>query len=54
MRIPADSRAFAQRLIAALPQPLPHDEAGRADAVQAALLTSGLLDSSDLGHSPAV
>ncbi|MFE5407193.1 hypothetical protein ACFQ9Z_39205 [Streptomyces sp. NPDC056580] len=54
MRTPADSRAAARRLIAALPRPLPHDEARRADAVQTALLASGLLDSSDLGNSPAV
>ncbi|MFF8478682.1 hypothetical protein [Streptomyces sp. NPDC015414] len=54
MRTPVDSRAAARRLIAALPRPLPHDETRRADAVQAALLASGLLDSSDLGNSPAV
>ncbi|MEU6293074.1 hypothetical protein K388_07159 [Streptomyces sp. KhCrAH-43] len=51
---PADSRADAQRLIEALPRPLPRDDARRADAVQAALLASGLLDRSDLGNSPAV
>lgn len=51
---PADSRAAARRLIKALPRPLPRNEARRADAVQAALLTSGLLDNSDLGNSPAV
>ncbi|MFE1786075.1 hypothetical protein ACFW9F_26765 [Streptomyces sp. NPDC059506] len=50
---PADSRADARRLIEALP-PLPRDEARRADAVQGALLASGLLDSSELGYSPAV
>ena len=51
---PADSRAAARRLIEALPRPLPRNEAHRANAVQAALLTSGLLDSSDMGNSPAV
>ena len=51
---PTDSRATARSLIEALPRPLPQDEARRADVVQAALLTSGLLDHSDLGHSPAV
>ncbi|MCQ1577252.1 hypothetical protein [Streptomyces parvus] len=51
---PTDSRATARKLIEALPRPLPQDEAHRADAVQAALLTSGLLDSSDLGNSSAV
>ncbi|MFJ5951385.1 hypothetical protein [Streptomyces noursei] len=54
MRTPADSRAAARRLIEALPRPLPRDEARRADVVQAALLASGLLNSSDLGDSPAV
>ncbi|MFI9771863.1 hypothetical protein ACIHJG_34115 [Streptomyces sp. NPDC052415] len=44
----------ARSLIEALPRPLPQDEARRADAVQAALLTSGLIDSSDLGNSSAV
>ncbi|MFF7117408.1 hypothetical protein ACFY91_34570 [Streptomyces albogriseolus] len=47
-------RATAQSLIEALPRLLPQDEARCADAVQAALLTSGLLDSADLGNSPAV
>ncbi|MFI5867153.1 hypothetical protein [Streptomyces sp. NPDC051546] len=51
---PADSRADARRLIEALPRPLPRDEARRANAVQSALLASGLLDSNDLGNSPAV
>jgi hypothetical protein len=47
---PANSRADARRLIEALPR----DEARRADAVQGALLASELLDSNDLGNSPAV
>ncbi|MGW3390538.1 hypothetical protein [Streptomyces cinereoruber] len=51
---PTGSHATALSLIEALPRPLPQDEARRADAVQAALLTSGLLDSTDLGNSPAV
>ncbi|MEV0966946.1 hypothetical protein AB0J25_31040 [Streptomyces sp. NPDC049910] len=51
---PANSRADARRLIKALPRPLPRDEARRANAVQGALLASGLLDSNDLGNSPAV
>ncbi|MEV4868545.1 hypothetical protein [Streptomyces syringium] len=51
---PADSCADARRLIEALPRPLPQGEARCADAVQGALLASGLLDSSDLGSSPAV
>ncbi|MGW3928729.1 hypothetical protein ACWECC_11565 [Streptomyces microflavus] len=54
MRTPADSRADAQHLIEALPRPLPQDEGRRADAVQAGLLASGLLDRNDLGNSPAV
>ncbi|MFH8257873.1 hypothetical protein [Streptomyces roseolus] len=55
MRNPsADARTTAQSLIKALPQPLPQDEALRADAVQSALLTSGLIDSTDLGNPPAV
>ncbi|MFF8431015.1 hypothetical protein ACF07Y_38960 [Streptomyces sp. NPDC016566] len=54
MRTPAASRAIAQRLIAALPRPLPRYEPRTADAVQAALLASGLLDSSDLGNSRTV
>ncbi|MEU6405398.1 hypothetical protein [Streptomyces sp. NPDC046985] len=53
MRTPADSRADAQRLIEALAGPLPRDERGRAGAVQAGLLRSGLLDKNDLG-TPAV
>ncbi|WP_331732047.1 hypothetical protein OG613_47350 (plasmid) [Streptomyces sp. NBC_00015] len=54
MRTPADSRAYARHLIKGLPRPLPQDEARRANAVQAGLLASGLLDSNDLGNSPAV
>ncbi|WP_234322538.1 hypothetical protein [Streptomyces sp. NRRL S-350] len=54
MRTPADSRADAQRLINALAAPLPRDDARRADAVQSALLDSGLLNRDDLGSSPAV
>ncbi|MFB7865592.1 hypothetical protein [Streptomyces sp. NPDC056069] len=54
MRNPADSRADAQRLINALSAPLPRDDARRADAVQSALLDSGLLNRADLGSSPAV
>ncbi|MFE9428992.1 hypothetical protein ACFYNO_39285 [Kitasatospora sp. NPDC006697] len=54
MRTTADSRADAQRLIDALPVPLPQDDARRADAVQSALLDSGLLSRDDLGNSPAV
>ncbi|GAB1332034.1 hypothetical protein [Streptomyces sennicomposti] len=49
---PTDSRATARSLIEALPRPLPQDEARRADAVQAALLTSGLLDRTDTTASP--
>ncbi|MGW6202153.1 hypothetical protein ACWF9B_00640 [Streptomyces sp. NPDC055089] len=54
MRTPTASRANARHLIEALPRPLPRDEEHRAEAVQTALLTSGLLDSSDLGNSAAV
>ncbi|WP_327378678.1 hypothetical protein OG393_32710 (plasmid) [Streptomyces sp. NBC_01216] len=54
MRTPADSRADAQRLIDALAAPLPRDDARRADAVQSALLDSGLLNRDDLGSSPAI
>ncbi|MFF1678764.1 hypothetical protein ACFVYG_22325 [Streptomyces sp. NPDC058256] len=54
MRTPADACADARQLIEVLPRPLPRDEARRADAVQATLLASGLLDSSNLGNSPAV
>lgn len=54
MRTTADSRAGAQRLIDSLPVPLPRDDGRRADAVQSALLDSGLLDPDDLGNSPAV
>ncbi|KNE78791.1 hypothetical protein AB0B04_18910 [Streptomyces xinghaiensis] len=54
MRTPADSRTDARHLIEALPSPLPRDEARRADVVQAGLLASGLMDSNDLGNSPAV
>lgn len=54
MRTPADSRTDARHLIEALPRPLPWDTARRADAVQAALLASGLMDRNDLGNSPAV
>ncbi|MEU9256660.1 hypothetical protein AB0D66_33445 [Streptomyces sp. NPDC048270] len=54
MRTPADSRADAQRLIDALPNPMPRDESRRADAVHTALLDSGLLRRADVGNSPAV
>ncbi|MFZ3492221.1 hypothetical protein ACODT5_03090 [Streptomyces sp. 5.8] len=54
MRTPADSRADAQRFINALPNSWPQDESRRADAVQAALLDSGLLDSADLGNTLGV
>lgn len=54
MQTPADSRADAQRLIDALADPLPQGEARRADAVQTALLESGLLSRDDLGNSAAV
>ncbi|MGY3677288.1 hypothetical protein [Streptomyces sp. TE33382] len=54
MRTPADSRADAQRLIKALAAPLPLDDGRRANAVQSALLDSGLLNRDDLGSSPAV
>jgi hypothetical protein len=50
----ADSRDAARLLIQALPQPLPKNEAQRADAVLAGLLASGLLDNTGLGHSPSV
>lgn len=53
MRTPANSRVDAQRLVEALAGPLPQDERGRAGAVQAGLLRSGLLDKNDLG-TPAV
>ena len=49
-----ESRAAAQRLLAALPKRLPTDEERSADVVQAALLDSGLLAGADLGSSPAV
>lgn len=54
MRTTADSRAGAQRLIDSLPVPPPRDDGRRADAVQSALLDSGLLNPDDLGNSPAV
>ncbi|MEV6683391.1 hypothetical protein AB0N09_42055 [Streptomyces erythrochromogenes] len=54
MSTPADSRTAARRLIEALPRPLPRNDGRRADAVQAALLASGLLDRRDLGNSRAV
>jgi hypothetical protein len=54
MRTPAESRAYAQRLIRALAGPLPRDERGRADAVQSGLLLSGLLGMSDLGPRAVV
>ncbi|MCM2430917.1 hypothetical protein [Streptomyces sp. RKAG337] len=54
MRTPAHSRAAAHRLIGALPMPLPQDEVRFADAVQAALLDSELLNTDDVGNSPAV
>ncbi|MGY3056132.1 hypothetical protein ACVWZD_000376 [Streptomyces sp. TE3672] len=54
MRPLAESRADAQRLIKALPWPLPNNEARRADAVLAGLRASGLLDNTVRGSSPAV